>query len=83
MKNGNQYYILHRAIFMMCLVLSIPFISSQAFALTITSVTITGSDGVEDVMKSDNDSFTATVGVSEEIDPECMLEKFFGLLSSS
>ncbi|MBI5001799.1 hypothetical protein HZC31_00270 [Candidatus Woesearchaeota archaeon] len=70
MKKGNQYYILHRAIFMMCLVLSIPFISSQAFALTITSVTITGSDGVEDVMKSDNDYFTATVKTSEEIKPE-------------
>ncbi len=70
MKRGNQYYILHRAIFMLCLVLSIPFISSQAFALTITGVTITGSDGVEDVMKSDNDYFTATVSVSEEIDPD-------------
>lgn len=55
---------------MVFLILSIPVFSAQASALTITSVTITGSDGVEDVIKSDNDYFTATVETSEEVDPD-------------
>ncbi|PIN77207.1 hypothetical protein COV16_07070, partial [Candidatus Woesearchaeota archaeon CG10_big_fil_rev_8_21_14_0_10_34_8] len=58
------------AIFMAFLVISIPLISSQAVALSITKVTVAGSDGVENVMKSDNDYFTATVGISEEVDPD-------------
>ena len=70
MKRGKQICIMHSAIFMIFLVLTIPFISSQALALSITKVTVAGSDGIEDVMSSDNDYFTATVQTSDEVDAD-------------
>ncbi|MEK6867206.1 MAG: hypothetical protein AABX98_00140, partial [Nanoarchaeota archaeon] len=52
------------------LILTLPFFSAQAYGFSITKVTIVGSDGVEDVMKSDNDYFTATVQTSDEVDAD-------------
>ncbi len=69
-KAKRSFVIKQIALFMAFLILSIPVFSAQAYAFTITRVTIAGSDGVEDVMKSDNDYFIATVSVSEEIDPD-------------
>ncbi|MFA6888863.1 MAG: hypothetical protein WC254_05195, partial [Candidatus Woesearchaeota archaeon] len=70
MKRGKSDYIMSSAIFMIFLVLTIPFISSQAYAISITKITVAGSDGIEDVMSSENDYFTATVQTSEEVDPD-------------
>lgn len=72
MKRGakKQFFLQQLAVFMTFLILTLPFFSAQAYGLSITKVTVAGGDGVEDVMKSDNDYFTATVGLSEEIDPE-------------
>jgi len=58
------------ALFMTFLVLTLPFFSAQTLALSITKVTVAGGDGIEDVMKSDNDYFTATVRTSEEVDAD-------------
>ncbi len=69
-KTKKELFVKQIALFMAFLILSIPVFSAQASALSITGVTITGSDGVENVMKSDNDYFTADVSVSEEIDPD-------------
>ncbi len=58
------------ALFMTFLILTLPFFSAQAYGLSITKVTVVGGDGVEDVMTSDNDYFTATVQTSEEVDAD-------------
>ncbi len=61
------------ALFMVFLVLTIPFFSASAAsvsALSITKITVVGSAGVEDVMSADNDYFTATVKTSEEVDTD-------------
>ncbi len=57
------------ALYMAFLFLTLPFISSQAFALSITKATVVGSAGIENVMRAENDYFTATVSVSEAVDP--------------
>jgi hypothetical protein len=58
------------ALYMVFLILTIPIISSNALALSITKVTVVGGDGIEDVMKSSNDYFTATVSTSDDVDPD-------------
>lgn len=67
MANKKGVLIQQAALVMIFLVLTIPFISSQALALSITKVTVAGSNGIEDVMKSDNDYFTADVQTSEPV----------------
>ena len=58
------------ALFMVFLIVTIPVFSSSAFALSITKVTVAGSDGIENTMKSDNDYFTATVKTSEKVEAD-------------
>ncbi|MEK6921985.1 MAG: hypothetical protein AABX82_08900, partial [Nanoarchaeota archaeon] len=66
----KRLFIQQTALFMTFLILTLPFFSAQAYGFSITKVTIVGSDGVEDVMKSDNDYFTATVQTSDEVDAD-------------
>ncbi len=66
MKRGNQFLIKQSAVFMIFLIVTIPFVS----ALSITKVTVAGSQGIEDVMSSENDYFTAIVQTSEEVDAD-------------
>ncbi len=72
-KRGKQFFLQQIAIFLSFLVFTIPFLSANAFALSITNVTVAGSNGVEDVMSSQNDYFTADVQTSEAVD-ESQLE---------
>ncbi len=72
MKRGKYFFIKQSAIFMIFLILSMPVIS----ALSISKITVAGSEGIENVMSSDNDYFTATVETSEPVTKDQLRIKY-------